>query len=67
MEMLKRLWNKAIRSWTVYSASIVVILGIIQANLNYFHLDDTQQGLTLIVIGIITTLARLRPKKPGME
>jgi len=56
------LWQKAKKSWTVYSAAIIAVLGVIQTNIMAFELSPSDQGKALMIIGILTALARLRPK-----
>lgn len=56
------MWDKAKKSWTIYSATIIAVLGVIQANISALELTSSQQGYVLMGIGIITAVARLRPK-----
>lgn len=56
-----RRWFK---SWTINTATVLTILGLIQTNLTMLDLTPHQQGIGLIVVGAVMAILRAKTTKP---
>ena len=66
-DLLKRTVRGWLRSWTANAATIIAVLGVIQANIAVLNLTPSQQGYALIVIGALMAILRAKTAKPIVE